>query len=45
MTELTRMLLGPVALIFCGQLGREELDGVGLAISVSKEPFAIFQRA
>ena len=35
MTEALKALLGPVALAFCGRFGREELDGVGLALTVS----------
>ena len=34
-TEVLKALLAPIALAFCGRFGREELDGVGLALTVS----------
>lgn len=36
LASLFTFLTGPVSLMFCGHLGREELDGVSLAISVRK---------
>ncbi len=34
-TQLCQFFLGPVAVIFCGHLGKTELDAVALANSVS----------
>lgn len=36
------MLIGPVAVIFCGRLGKIELDAVSLAVSVIKYIFLLF---
>ncbi|CAD5116782.1 DgyrCDS5631 [Dimorphilus gyrociliatus] len=32
--QLSQMLVGPIAVIFCGRLGKIELDAVSLAVSV-----------
>ena len=33
--QVTEMLMAPIALMFCGHLGKNELDAVALSCSVS----------
>ena len=37
LTQICQFCLGPVAVIFCGHLGKTELDAVALANSVSPD--------